>query len=145
MRSYLQTTFGLELEEAQLSYKGWNWGQATVEAGTVNFAVESKLALELPLNDVSQATAQKNEAVIEMQDDDTANPEDEIITEMRFFLPPNAPRTPPTSKALPPRDSSSFSSRAETWRWRARRCSLSTTCRCRCRAAGTTSSCATSS
>ena len=90
VRSYLQTTFGLELEEAQLSYKGWNWGQATVEAGTVNFAVESKLALELPLNDVSQATAQKNEAVIEMQDDDTANPEDEIITEMRFFLPPNA-------------------------------------------------------
>ena len=88
VRSYLQTSFGLELEDAQLSYKGWNWGTTTVENGHISFAVEEKTAFELPLTDVAQATHQKNEAVIEMQVDDTAQPEDEVVTEMRFFIAP---------------------------------------------------------
>jgi len=89
VRGYMQDSFGLELEDAKLSYKGWNWGQASVEGGAITFAVEGQMALELPLTDVAQATAQKNEAVIEMQLDDTAQPEDEMVSEVRFFLPPD--------------------------------------------------------
>ena len=90
VKGFMQTAFGLELEDIALSYKGWNWGTASVESGSVSFAVEEKTALEVPLTDIAQATAQKNEAVVEMQDDDTAQPDDEIITEIRFFIPPGS-------------------------------------------------------
>ena len=88
VKAFVQKAFGLELEDVSLCYKGWNWGAAKVEGGSVSFSVEDKVALEVPLTEVAQATAQKNEAVVEMQDDDTALPEDEIITEIRFFIPP---------------------------------------------------------
>ena len=87
VKSYCTTTFGLEVEDASLSYKGWNWGAASVENNCVSFTVEGKQTLEVPLQDIAQATAQKNEAVVEMVDDDTALPEDELLVEVRFHIP----------------------------------------------------------
>jgi len=87
VRGFVSETFGLELETRELSYKGWNWGQASIDGGNVSFNVEDKQTLEVPLTDISQASAQKNEAVIEFGGDDTALPEDEVVVEMRFHLP----------------------------------------------------------
>ena len=97
VKSYCTTSFGLEVEDAALSYKGWNWGQVSVEHNHVSFKVDSKQTLEVPLQDIAQATAQKNEAVVEMVDDDTALPEDEMLVEVRAATagdarPPGAPR-----------------------------------------------------
>jgi len=58
-----------------------------VEGGALSFNVEGKQTLEVPLTDVAQATAQKNEAIIEMAADDTALPDDELLVEIRFHLP----------------------------------------------------------
>ena len=90
VKSYCTATFGLEVEDGALSYKGWNWGQASVEGGNIDFKVEGKPAFELPLTDIAQATAQKSEAVIEMVDDDTALDQDELLVEVRFHMPPRA-------------------------------------------------------
>lgn len=87
VREYVQASFGIDVEDTQLSYKGWNWGQAVVEGGNVSFSVEGKQTMELPLTDVAQATAQKNDAVIEMATDDSALPEDEMLVEVRFHIP----------------------------------------------------------
>lgn len=87
VKAYCSTAFGLEVEDGALSYKGWNWGKATVENNHVSFAVEDKQTLEVPLQDIAQATAQKNEAIVEMVDDDTALPEDELLVEVRFHIP----------------------------------------------------------
>jgi hypothetical protein len=43
-------------------------------------------AFEVPLNDVTQANAQKSDAVVEMADDDTALPEDEMLVELRLHV-----------------------------------------------------------
>ena len=40
----------------------------------------------MPLNDVTQANAQKSDAVVEMADDDTALPEDEMLVELRLHV-----------------------------------------------------------
>ena len=69
------------------SDKGWNW--ARCRRGWPHLLRGGgEAAFELPLTDVAQATHQKNEAVIEMQVDDTAQPEDEVVTEMRFTIAP---------------------------------------------------------
>ena len=43
-------------------------------------------AFEVPLSDISQATAAKGDAVIEMADDDTAMPDDEMVVELRMHM-----------------------------------------------------------
>jgi len=87
IKEFVSTTFGLEVEDGQFSYKGWNWGQTAVEGNNVLFSVEGKQAIEMPLTDIAQATSQKNEAVLEMVADDTAFPEDELLVEVRFHIP----------------------------------------------------------
>ena len=42
------------------------------------------------MTDISQATAQKNEAVLEMADDDTALPDEELLVEVRLHVPTEA-------------------------------------------------------
>ena len=65
VKSYVSNAFGLDVEDASLSYEGWNWGQARIEGGNLNFNVEGKQSFEMPLTHIAQATAQKNEAVRE--------------------------------------------------------------------------------
>ena len=87
VKTFCKTTFDQELEESKISYKGWNWGEASIESTSLCFRVGADSAFDVPLNDITQATAQKNEAVIEMADDDTALPEDEMLVELRLHVP----------------------------------------------------------
>ena len=87
VKTFCKATFDQELEESKISYKGWNWGEANIESTSLCFRVGADVAFDVPLNDITQATAQKNEAVIEMADDDTALPEDEMLVELRLHVP----------------------------------------------------------
>ncbi|KAL1523516.1 hypothetical protein AB1Y20_018453 [Prymnesium parvum] len=93
IKEYCKEKLEIEMADAHLSYKGWNWGECAVEGGLLTFKVEDKVSIDLPLAEINQASAQgpqgkeKNEAVIEMADDDTVMPEDETLVEMRIFMP----------------------------------------------------------
>jgi len=87
IKSYCSSNFTLEPTDAQLSWRGWNWGEAAVEGSSLSFTVEGEQAFEIPLGDVTQASAVKNETVVEMADDDTALPEDESVVELRLQMP----------------------------------------------------------
>ncbi|EOD09756.1 hypothetical protein EMIHUDRAFT_452808 [Emiliania huxleyi CCMP1516] len=85
---YCARVFELDLKDVAFSWKGWNWGEALVEGTSLAFRVEDKAALEIPLAAVSQAIASnRKEAIIELADDDTAAPEDEMVVGIRFHVP----------------------------------------------------------
>jgi len=86
IREYAKASFDKEMEENRICYKGWNWGEASIEATTLTFRIGAESAFEVPLNDVTQANAQKSDAVVEMADDDTALPEDEMLVELRLHV-----------------------------------------------------------
>jgi len=86
IREYAKASFDKEMEEGRICYKGWNWGEASIEATTLTFRIGAESAFEVPLNDVTQANAQKSDAVVEMADDDTALPEDEMLVELRLHV-----------------------------------------------------------
>ena len=153
IKDFCKETFEIEMEDVGMSYKGWNWGESSIEGActvglvaatprlplltepshpffglhpmarpalgphpsaiylrglavsfcsvvfeicpasrtflgpNIVFKVEDRLAMEIPLTDIAQATAVKNEAVIEMGDDDSAMPDDEVLVEVRFHIP----------------------------------------------------------
>ncbi len=51
--------------EEEPAVKGWNWGDVRFTGSSLAFMVEDKPAFEINLNVVSNATAQKNEALLE--------------------------------------------------------------------------------
>ena len=57
------------MEDSKICYKGWNWGEASIESTSLAFRIEGESAFDVPLNDITQATAQKSEAVVEMAGD----------------------------------------------------------------------------
>eukprot|EP00316_Scyphosphaera_apsteinii_P020188 CAMPEP_0119308936 /NCGR_PEP_ID=MMETSP1333-20130426/12961_1 /TAXON_ID=418940 /ORGANISM="Scyphosphaera apsteinii, Strain RCC1455" /LENGTH=671 /DNA_ID=CAMNT_0007312817 /DNA_START=30 /DNA_END=2045 /DNA_ORIENTATION=+ len=87
IESFCLANFDLKVENVPLSWRGWNFGELAVEGTNLNFKVEEEQAFEIPLNDIMQATAQKNDAVLEMADDDTALPDDEMVVEIRVHVP----------------------------------------------------------
>lgn len=82
---FLKTHFDLELEETDLSLKGWNWGTATFKGSELAFAVDNKPAFHLPLGNVSHTTTAKNEVILEFHQNDDA---EVSLMEMRFYVPP---------------------------------------------------------
>ena len=57
------------MEDSKICYKGWNWGEASIESTSLAFRIGGESAFDVPLNDITQATAQKSEAVVEMAGD----------------------------------------------------------------------------
>ena len=57
-------------------------------ANALNFKVESNLAFEIPLTNVMNATAAKNEVTVEFHPNDDAPVS---LIEVRFHIPPNPP------------------------------------------------------
>lgn len=50
----MSKVFEVELEDVPFSWKGWNWGEVTVDGSAVTFKVENQPALQIPLNAISQ-------------------------------------------------------------------------------------------
>jgi len=56
LAAFLKKHFQMDLEEIELSVKGWNWGVAKFKGSSLSFEVDEKPAFIVPLKDVSQAT-----------------------------------------------------------------------------------------
>lgn len=86
-----QEAFGHELRPLAISCKGLSWGAANVDGAMVRFDVDGAEGFEIPLAEVQQATMQgKAEVSLEMHLADTLAPEDEMLTEIRFVIPPRS-------------------------------------------------------
>jgi structure-specific recognition protein 1 len=59
LSDYVSKVFEIELEDVPFSWKGWNWGEVTVDGSAVTFKVENKPALQIPLNAISQVCCVK--------------------------------------------------------------------------------------
>ncbi|CAL5205895.1 unnamed protein product [Lathyrus oleraceus] len=89
LANYFQNTFGITVEEKQLSVTGRNWGEVDLNGNMLAFMVGSKQAFEVSLADVSQTNLQgKNDVILEFHVDDTtgANEKDSLM-EMSFHIP----------------------------------------------------------
>ncbi|XP_014674263.1 PREDICTED: FACT complex subunit SSRP1-like [Priapulus caudatus] len=87
----IKENFDIEVEESEVSIRGWNWGSAEFNGSVLSFDVHNKTAFELPLNNVSRSMTGKNEVTIEFHQND-----DDLValTELRFHIPPsNDPET----------------------------------------------------
>jgi len=76
--------YNIELTNMELAVKGWNWGSAKFKGNVMTFEVDSKVAFEIPLKDVSSATTGKSEVTIEFHRSDDAKVS---LMEMRLFVP----------------------------------------------------------
>ncbi|BDA45000.1 FACT complex subunit SSRP1 [Coccomyxa sp. Obi] len=80
-----------DIEEQALSISGRNWGNATVEEGTLVFRVGQKPAFRIPLKDVGQVQLGREEVTLEFPVDDTAGGDNEdALTDMVFYVPKEA-------------------------------------------------------
>ncbi|CAI8606451.1 unnamed protein product [Vicia faba] len=89
LTNFFQNTFGITVEEKQLSVTGRNWGEVDLNGNMLAFMVGSKQAFEVSLADVSQTNLQgKNDVILEFHVDDTtgANEKDSLM-EMSFHIP----------------------------------------------------------
>ncbi|XP_019442642.1 PREDICTED: FACT complex subunit SSRP1-like [Lupinus angustifolius] len=89
LTTFFQNTFGIIVEEKQLSVTGRNWGEVDLNGNMLAFMVGSKQAFEVSLADVAQTQLQgKNDVILEFHVDDTtgANEKDSLM-EMSFHIP----------------------------------------------------------
>lgn len=84
LSAFMKKHFLIDVEEVDLSVKGWNWGVAKFKGSSLAFEVDEKPAFIVPLKDVSQATTGKNEVTLEFHQHDDAQI---CLMEMRFYIP----------------------------------------------------------
>ncbi|XP_066138574.1 FACT complex subunit Ssrp1 [Euwallacea fornicatus] len=81
---FFSNTYKIDMLEKELCLKGWNWGTAKFNGSVLSFDIGEKSAFEVPLNNVSQCIAGKNEITMEFHQNDDAPVS---LMEMRFFIP----------------------------------------------------------
>lgn len=83
---YIQRNYHIELENKELSLKGFNWGSTEFEGEALSFNIDhSGTAFEIPLNAVSDCTSNKNEVILSFHHNDDATVG---MTDMRLYMPP---------------------------------------------------------
>ncbi|RDD41116.1 FACT complex subunit SSRP1 [Trichoplax sp. H2] len=76
--------YNIQLEEKELSVKGFNWGNHSFEGSSLSLNSDSSMTYEIPLNEVCRSTVGKNEVTLEFHQHDDAQVS---LMEMRFHLP----------------------------------------------------------
>lgn len=88
VRRLVQEAFGREAALVETSSKGWNWGMLQLADRSLDFRVDQKIGFELPLSAIADARdAGRNQVTVEIQQDENARPDDDCITDIRFFIP----------------------------------------------------------
>ena len=88
IKHYVQRNYNLELEEKELSLKGFNWGSTEFDGEALSFDIDkSGTAFEIPLNAVSDCTSNKNEVILSFHHNDDATVG---MTDMRLYVPPGS-------------------------------------------------------
>lgn len=62
---YVKATYDLPMPEKDICVKGWNWGVAKFSGSVLSFEVANQLDFDIPLGQVSQCIAGKNEVTLE--------------------------------------------------------------------------------
>lgn len=73
MSKFFSSNYKRDLQEKEMSLKGWNWGTAKFNGSLLSFDIGSHTAFEVPLNNVSQCTTGKNEVTVEFHQNDDAS------------------------------------------------------------------------
>uniref|UniRef100_A0A0V0G502 FACT complex subunit SSRP1 n=1 Tax=Triatoma dimidiata TaxID=72491 RepID=A0A0V0G502_TRIDM len=84
MAKYFKSKYSQELNEKELSVRGWNWGTAKFSGSVLSFDVNNLTAFDIPLSNVSQCTTGKNEVTVEFHQNDEAPVS---LMEIRFHIP----------------------------------------------------------
>lgn len=88
IEQYLERNYQLQLENKDLSLKGFNWGSTQFEGEALSFNIDSSgTAFEIPLNAVSDSTSNKNEVILSFHQHDDATVG---MTDMRLYMPPSS-------------------------------------------------------
>ncbi|CAK5284117.1 unnamed protein product [Mycena citricolor] len=90
--------FGITLEEVDVSFKGWNWGETDFKGQDLAFSVSGKLAFELPLRQVSNSNiAGRTEVSLEFTPPSSSSKSKHAadeMTEIRFYVPGTTSKIP---------------------------------------------------
>lgn len=86
IKAFIEKNYGegFELEDRELSVKGFNWGNTEFDGESMSLNIDNATALEVPLNSVSDCTSNKNEVIFSFHHNDDA-----IVgmTDMRLYMP----------------------------------------------------------
>ncbi|VDO03787.1 unnamed protein product [Rodentolepis nana] len=82
--SYFKKNFNMDVEKREISYKGFNWGDVVFEGNVLEFVCKNALAFDVPLSNISNASSNKNEVILEFHPNDDA---ELCLSEMRFHTP----------------------------------------------------------
>lgn len=84
IKTYVERTYKLDLEDRDLSLKGFNWGNTQFDGESLSFDIDNATAFEVPLNSVSDCTSNKNEVIFSFHHNDDA-----VVgmTDMRLYMP----------------------------------------------------------
>ncbi|KAF1760791.1 hypothetical protein GCK72_009041 [Caenorhabditis remanei] len=87
LQKFTDAAWSQPIEQSNLFIKGWSYGQAEVKGRNIEFSWEDKPIFEIPCTNVSNVTANKNEAVLEFHQNDNSQVS---LMEMRFHMPVDA-------------------------------------------------------
>lgn len=86
IKHYVERNYNIDLDNKELSLKGFNWGSTNFEGEALSFNIDnSGTAFEIPLTAVSDCTSAKNEIILSFHHNDDAAVG---MTDMRLFMPP---------------------------------------------------------
>uniref|UniRef100_A0A914CW44 FACT complex subunit SSRP1 n=1 Tax=Acrobeloides nanus TaxID=290746 RepID=A0A914CW44_9BILA len=84
VKTFVSSKWDMSVEEAPQCLKGWNYGKAAVRGQSLEFEVDDKPCFEIPLSNVSNCTAAKQEATLEFHINEDCPLS---LIEMRFHMP----------------------------------------------------------
>ncbi|MEW5299939.1 MAG: hypothetical protein WDW36_002908 [Sanguina aurantia] len=85
---FCDANFSKSIKEVPFCTSGRNWGSLDIHGKSLMFTVDGRVGFEVPLPDVSTATAQKDDVVMELHVDDTATHErEDTLAEITFAVP----------------------------------------------------------
>ncbi|KAG1680758.1 hypothetical protein FOA52_008091 [Chlamydomonas sp. UWO 241] len=89
LREIATGSLGLEIKDLPMALSGRNWGALAINNGSLMFTVDNKVAMEMPLRDVSNAQQAKDDVQMELHVDDTTTTGScDVLCEMSFHIPP---------------------------------------------------------
>uniref|UniRef100_A0A7E4ZSP2 FACT complex subunit SSRP1 n=1 Tax=Panagrellus redivivus TaxID=6233 RepID=A0A7E4ZSP2_PANRE len=83
-KAFIATKWRRDVGTQEISIKGWNFGEANIVGKNIQFTVNDTTAFEIPLSNVSNCSASKSEAVVELHVNDDCPVG---LLEMRLHIP----------------------------------------------------------
>eukprot|EP00467_Chlorarachnion_reptans_P007869 CAMPEP_0114505740 /NCGR_PEP_ID=MMETSP0109-20121206/11022_1 /TAXON_ID=29199 /ORGANISM="Chlorarachnion reptans, Strain CCCM449" /LENGTH=819 /DNA_ID=CAMNT_0001684215 /DNA_START=201 /DNA_END=2660 /DNA_ORIENTATION=+ len=89
IRPYCDQKYHKKVEVLEINTTGHNYGDIDFKGNVLRHTLNNKCTFEIPLSAVSQSVIQgKHEISLLFHEDDTTGQEEEVLTEMRIYVPP---------------------------------------------------------